>query len=730
MECNRFMKLLRDPKQIYLPLALVFLAACAHDAPSYLASGENYFKAGKYQQAVVQFKNAIQKNPRLAEAHYQLAEADLKLNSTLAAYRELRETVTLDPKNLDAELQLATLLIASRQYDEAELAAEKVIAAAPNNARAHAILGEKDAADRDWPGAIRELQLAITLDPGQVKDYARLAAVYKRTEQPLAAEAVFRKAIAANPKSLQAHVNLGQFYFSRRNFPEAEAELLAGSRLEPRAALPRLLLIDTYVAAGKLADAEKLCKDLKVIGPDDPQAYRALAYFYKTTGQKEKALIEFRALLASRPKNNLLKADLVETLLDSNRGPEAAKLNQEILKSNPGDPRALLANGRILIAEGKYPEARTALESAVQADPQSAASHYFLGVAQNSLGFAASARSSFALALKLAPGMTGAQVALADLDARSGAYDDALRLANGALKANPGLPVADEVAAEVSLAKGNVREGEQLLLASLERDPTALPALEMLLRLYARQGKTQQAVNRISNLVSQYPRNAGLHYLLAMGYFQLKDLKNSEANVRETIGIDEKTPGAHALLARISLAQGSVEQAIMSFRKEIEANPQKVSNYMALENLYAKQGKWEEAKKVSETAHAIDPASPVVANNLADLYLEHGGDVNVALSLAQQAKQKMPDSAIVDDTVGWAFYKVGSPQSAVAQLSDAVKKANNNPLYQYHLGMAYLAAGNSNSAARSLHQALADNPNFPFAANARTALDQITKEQH
>jgi tetratricopeptide (TPR) repeat protein len=723
----RVMKLLRDSKKTWLAVSLGLLVACSQNAHQYLTSGESYLKAAKYAQAVVEFKNAIQKDPRLAEAHYQLAEAYLKLNSASQALRELREAVTLDPNNLDAELQMATLLMADRKYDEAKAIAEKVIAATPNNSRAHAILGERDASVHDWPGAIRELQLAITLDPAQVRDYARLAVVYFNAGQPTAAETVFKRAIEANPKSLQAHIDLGRFYFSQRRLPDAEAEMRAASQVEPGASLPRLLLADYYLAAGNLAEAEKVCIYLKKIGPGDPQAYRALGYFYRSTGQKEKAMAEFRALLTSKPKDSSAKADLIGALLDLNRVQEAAKLNQELQISNSGDAHALLSNGRTLIAEGKYLEAITALENAVKGDPQSAAGHYFLGVAQNALGLAGPAKSSFALALKLAPGTPEAEVALAEADARSGAYDEALRLSSGARQANPNLTQADLVAAEVALAKGDVKQGEQLLLAALERDPTSLPALEMLLRVYARQGKTQEAITRLSNLVSQYPRNAGLHLLLALGYFSLKDLPNSEASVRQAIEIDGRTPNAYALLARISLGRGSAEQAMIAYRKQIEVDPRQVSNYMALEGLYEKQGDWKEAEKLSERAHGIDPTSALVAANLASLYLDHGGNVNVALSLAQQAKQKMPDSAAVTDTLGWAFYKAGSPQPAVAQLTESAKKAANNPLYQYHLGMAYLAAGRSAPAALSLRQALKDDPRFAFAADARAALDKIAE---
>jgi hypothetical protein len=34
------------------------------------------------------------------------------------------------------------------------------------------------------------------------------------------------------------------------------------------------------------------------------------------------------------------------------------------------------------------------------------------------------------------------------------------------------------------------------------------------------------------------------------------------------------------------------------------------------------------------------------------LYLEHGGDVNAELSLAQSAKRKMPDSLVTADALG------------------------------------------------------------------------------
>jgi tetratricopeptide (TPR) repeat protein len=143
---------------------------------------------------------------------------------------------------------------------------------------------------------------------------------------------------------------------------------------------------------------------------------------------------------------------------------------------------------------------------------------------------------------------------------------------------------------------------------------------------------------------------------------------------------------------------------------------------------YEKESKWEEAKRVCEKAHAIDPSAPFVAAELAYLYLEHGGDVNLAVSLAQTAKQRVPDSPITADALGWAYYKLGSPDSAIKELKTATRYVPENPVYQYHLGMAYIASGNFDLAKRTLENTLKSAPNFLYATNAVAALNRLLKK--
>jgi tetratricopeptide (TPR) repeat protein len=715
-------------------LAAALFTGCSTDPNkrklSYLKDGQAYVKSGKYQEAVIQFRSALQIDPRFAAAHYELGSAYIALKNPDSAYRELMEAVTLDPANSNAQIQLAFLLLARRQFDQAQSFAQKVLAAEPGNVQAHALLGEKHTLTSDFPKAIQEFQQLVQSEPQHVENYGALGAVYRAAGQFSEAEGAYRKGTAANPKSAPAHVALSQFLFSMGKLAEAEVEMRAACDLDAHAIPARIFLARIYLAMGRTTEAENLYAALKTAAPAEPQAYQALGIFYTSTGQREKAAAEFQALLKAHPKDTSTKAYLVETLLDLNRTGDAEPLIQEILSSNAGDPRGLQSKGRVLLAQGQYDSAMGTLQKAVKAAPDSASAHYFLGAAQEAAGFPDLAKVSFTRALELQPQMTSAEGALAHLAITKGNNTEGLRLAESARKTDPNLPSANLAAAQALIAKGDVRQAETILQGALERDPSSLPDLGTLLSLYTREGRSAEAVRRMAGAVQQYPQKAGLHFLLGLAYFSVKDLAHSETSVRQALKLDPQIPDAYTLLANIALARGSAEEAKSLLRTAIASSPRKLLNYMTLVTQYEKEGNWEEAKRLCEKAHEIDTTSPLVAAELAFLYLEHGGDVNTAVSLAQIAKQKLPDSPITADALGWAYYKLGSLGSAVVQLKESSEKVPSNPIYHYHLGMAYIASRRFDLASQSLRAALRTDPSFPYAANARSALEQIPKGAH
>ena len=122
-----------------------------------------------------------------------------------------------------------------------------------------------------------------------------------------------------------------------------------------------------------------------------------------------------------------------------------------------------------------------------------------------------------------------------------------------------------------------------------------------------------------------------------------------------------------------------------------------------------------------------DPYSRLApaANNLAWNYAEHGGNLDVALSLAQQAKEQLPDDPNVSDTLGWIYYKKHAYLKAISMLEESVEKLGNHPVVRHHLGMAYFKSGETAKAKQELETALSLSDTFPGADEAKKTLKQL-----
>jgi tetratricopeptide (TPR) repeat protein len=105
--------------------------------------------------------------------------------------------------------------------------------------------------------------------------------------------------------------------------------------------------------------------------------------------------------------------------------------------------------------------------------------------------------------------------------------------------------------------------------------------------------------------------------------------------------------------------------------------------------------------------------------------IKDGKNADVALSLAQIARQGMPDVPNSADTLGWAYYNKQIYGLAVDLLEQAVSKAPQNATYQYHLGMAYQKSKDAGKARSHLQKALEIDPKYSQANEIRQVLREI-----
>src|SRR5512133_2330474 len=95
-----------------LGLALA-TASCSRSADQYFASGNRYLQNKQYKEAIVEYRNAVQKDPNHGQARLRLAEACAATGDVRNAYRESVRAADLLPASVEAQLRAGTFLLAA-----------------------------------------------------------------------------------------------------------------------------------------------------------------------------------------------------------------------------------------------------------------------------------------------------------------------------------------------------------------------------------------------------------------------------------------------------------------------------------------------------------------------------------------------------------------------------------------------------------------------------------------
>jgi tetratricopeptide (TPR) repeat protein len=237
--------------------------------------------------------------------------------------------------------------------------------------------------------------------------------------------------------------------------------------------------------------------------------------------------------------------------------------------------------------------------------------------------------------------------------------------------------------------------------------------------------RPEAAKARLEPLLAKTPDNPGLLILAARFYGSAGDLARAENLLRKLIEIDHTNFQAYLMLGQLYHTQRRRGEAIGTYEAILKDQPDSVPVNTIVGILQEAEGNHSEARKRYERVLQIDPQAAVAANNLAYIYAERGGNLDLALQLAQTAKQRMPDSPQVADTLGWIYLKKEMASLAIPQLEQATQGLPNNPLMFYHLGVALAKAGEIEKGRRALERALSLHLEPIAAAEARKLVAQL-----
>lgn len=347
-------------------------------------------KKGHLDKAITAFEAALARDENSAAAHAGLA---------LAYRRQYFES--RDPAHLA----------------QARTVAERAVRLDEHLALARVALGSISAWAGDDAAALRELEIALQLDPRSVEAYRGLGEAHRRKDRFADAIAAYQKAVQLAPRDHSLHDQLGILYYRTARYDEAAAEFRQSLELVPDRAEAYRDLGAVYYMQGRLAEAAEAFQKALAIRPDH-SLYSNLGTILFAQGLYPPAAAAFEKALEHGGANFYLYwanfADAERQLADRQESARASYaqaislLHQELEKN----PESLFLRSRLALYRAKRGDCGAAAkdleEMARQGDHQ-AEGHYRSAVAWEVCGKRAAALASLGAALEA--GYPPAQVA-------------------------------------------------------------------------------------------------------------------------------------------------------------------------------------------------------------------------------------------------------------------------------------------------------------------------------
>ena len=141
---------------------------------------------------------------------------------------------------------------------------------------------------------------------------------------------------------------------------------------------------------------------------------------------------------------------------------------------------------------------------------------------------------------------------------------------------------------------------------------------------------------------------------------------------------------------------------------------------------YEQNDEWDKAEKAFLRALDLSQNHYMVLNYLGYSWLKEGKNIDQAFGMIVEAYNQAPHDGNINDSLGWAFYRMGMYDQAVTYLEKAAEIEPANALISDHLGDAYWMNGRKNEAKFQWQHALTmkDRSNELDAEAVKEKLDK------
>jgi tetratricopeptide (TPR) repeat protein len=479
---------------------------------------------------------------------------------------------------------------------------------------------------------------------------------------------------------------------------------------DPNSRLLQDGLADLYFKIGRIREAVTAAQDQVTKNPDDIEAHTLLGKVYlrslgdmqsQQSGQMlQLAIGEYEKLAQLKPddvETHLLLGQLYGLNHDSAKAEAQFKLAQKI----DANSEEVALNMARLYSEQGDPKRAAEVLNAIPVDDRSPRIEFALGASYEQLKKNKDAIAAYHRALDLDPDNLDTERGLANALLADQQLDEALKVLNGIVAAEP-----QDAQSQIHISEIQRQQGHyDLALKTLDKAKTLAPeSLELTYNealIYDSLGRYDDAINVLTKLVSDTARADG---------------KYSDS---------EKTNRSYFLdrLAVIYREQNKTAEAVSAYKQLMTLGGDFIkSGYSGQVDAYRDSHQWKEATAVAAEAAKALPNDHAIQLMYAGQLADTGKvDEGVVLAKAQLAATTgMPEERDSHLALATMYTRLKRWQDASAELDKAAALANkpDEKLYVYFLrGSLYDRQKLYDDAEAQFRKALAIDPQNPTVLN-------------
>jgi tetratricopeptide (TPR) repeat protein len=346
-----------------------YLSVNSKSVEAYARLAELYQKSGMTEKAKHTLETLISLSPNDPSVYLTLGQYYLKAKKYAEAFTQFEKSNSLK-KSAPALSGMAMAAWNLKRIEVAKDAAKSAIALDPTLWDPHVVLADILMQEKDYLGAVADVEYMVKTEPGNIEYKQNLAVCYEQNNEKEKLHDLDKEIVAKSSTDVPSRLRLARDDDARNDLSGAQKLYKEVVALEPKNAEALSRLSAIALGNKQFADAAGYLARYLELKPtaEGERDYGDILYQLK---DYDKALIAYRSAIKMNPAIKGFYKRYAEIVIAKGQQEEVITALSNVIKSGEADVGTYQTLGMIYQKKANYPKAIEMYQKALQADPQS-----------------------------------------------------------------------------------------------------------------------------------------------------------------------------------------------------------------------------------------------------------------------------------------------------------------------------------------------------------------------